>query len=107
MPNQRIGILHPGEMGISIAASAKNSGCDVFWVSAGRRAATRDRAAQFGLHETRTLKELCRECPIILSVCPPHAAEAVAHEVLNTGFQGLFVEGNAIHPQGTIQLGNT
>jgi 3-hydroxyisobutyrate dehydrogenase-like beta-hydroxyacid dehydrogenase len=107
MPTQRIGILHPGEMGISIAASAKNSGCEVFWVSAGRRAATRDRAAQFGLHEIGTLEELCSECPIILSVCPPHAAEAVAHDVLNTGFQGLFVEGNAIAPQRSIQIGNS
>jgi 3-hydroxyisobutyrate dehydrogenase-like beta-hydroxyacid dehydrogenase len=32
---QRIGILHPGEMGISIAASAKNSGCEVYWTSEG------------------------------------------------------------------------
>ena len=50
----RIGILHPGEMGISIAASAKNSGCDVYWASEGRRPATRERAEQFGLHEART-----------------------------------------------------
>jgi 3-hydroxyisobutyrate dehydrogenase-like beta-hydroxyacid dehydrogenase len=103
----RVGILHPGEMGISIAASAKNSGCEVLWVSAGRRAATRDRAAQFGLREARTLEELCGECPIILSVCPPHAAEAVAHDVLSTGYGGLFVEGNAIAPQRTIQIGNS
>jgi len=55
MTNQRIGILHPGEMGISIAASAKNSGCDVYWTSEGRSPATRERAAKLGLHEARTL----------------------------------------------------
>ena len=103
----RIGILHPGEMGISIAASAKNSGCDVYWVSEGRSAATRERAEKFGLHEARTLEELCKECPIVVSVCPPHAAETLAHEVLRAGFHGLFVEGNAIAPQRTIQIGNT
>ena len=103
----RIGILHPGEMGISIAASAKNSGCDVYWVSEGRSAATRERAEKFGLHEARTLEELCKECPIVVSVCPPHAAETLAHEVLRAGFHGLFVEGNAIAPQWTIQIGNT
>ena len=39
-----IGILHPGEMGVSIAASAINSGRQVYWVSAGRSKQTRLRA---------------------------------------------------------------
>jgi len=91
-------------MGISIAASAKNSGCDVFWVSEGRSGATRERAAKFGLRDAHTLEKLCRECPIILSVCPPHAAERVAQEVLSARFHGLFVDANAIAPQRTIQM---
>jgi 3-hydroxyisobutyrate dehydrogenase-like beta-hydroxyacid dehydrogenase len=107
MTNQRIGILHPGEMGISIAASAKNSGCEVYWTSTGRSEATRERAAKAGLHETRLLAELCTQCPIIVSVCPPHAAEELANEVLRTGFRGLFVDANAIAPQRTIKIGET
>ena len=103
----RVGILHPGEMGISVAASAKNSGCDVFWVSNGRSAATRERAAKFGLREVQTVEKLCAECPIILSVCPPHAAESVADEVLEAGYDGLFVDANAIAPKRAIQIGNT
>src|SRR5438128_5813982 len=98
MTNQRIGILHPGEMGISIAASAKNSGCEVYWTSEGRSPATRERAANVGLHEAKTLGELCKQCSIIVSVCPPHAAEALADQVVNNGFHGLFVEANAIAP---------
>jgi 3-hydroxyisobutyrate dehydrogenase-like beta-hydroxyacid dehydrogenase len=105
MPNQRIGILHPGEMGISIAASARNSGCEVHWVSDGRSAATRERAAKFELREVQTLAELCRQCPIIISVCPPHAAEALARDVMSAGFDGLYVEANAIAPQRTVQIG--
>src|SRR5436190_21761421 len=101
----KIGILHPGEMGISVAASAKNSGCDVYWTSEGRSAATRERAAKFGLHEVGTLAELSKQCPIVVSVCPPHAAEELANEVVRTGFRGLFVEANAIAPQRTIKIG--
>src|SRR4051794_21449405 len=103
----RIGILHPGEMGISIAASAKNSGCDVYWVSEGRSDATRERASKVGLNEARTLRELCEDCPIVVSVCPPHAAEELARDVVNAGFHGLFVEANAIAPQRTIHIGET
>src|SRR5262245_42437995 len=106
MPNQRIGILHPGEMGIFVAASAKNSGCDVYWSSEGRGAATRERAEKIGLHETKTLADLCRQCPVIISVCPPHAAETLASDVLKTGFHGLFVDANAIAPQRTIKIGD-
>jgi 3-hydroxyisobutyrate dehydrogenase-like beta-hydroxyacid dehydrogenase len=93
-------------MGISIAASAKNSNCEVYWSSEGRTAATRERAAKVGLHDAGTLRALCKECPIILSVCPPHAAEDLAREVMSAGFHGLFVEANAIAPQRTIQIGN-
>jgi 3-hydroxyisobutyrate dehydrogenase-like beta-hydroxyacid dehydrogenase len=105
MAPRSIGILHPGEMGISVAASAKNSGCDVYWTSEGRSAATRERVAKVGLHEASTLSELCSRCAIVMSVCPPHAAEDVANDVLRTGFRGLFVDANAIAPQRTIKIG--
>src|SRR5215831_8246943 len=101
----KIGILHPGEMGISIAASAKNSGCDVYWASDGRRASTRQRVAKIGLIDARTLEALCDVCPIVMSVCPPHAAESLANSVLRAGFKGMFVEANAIAPQRTVQIG--
>jgi 3-hydroxyisobutyrate dehydrogenase-like beta-hydroxyacid dehydrogenase len=104
MSNRSIAILHPGEMGISIAASAKNSGCTVYWMSEGRSDATRQRAATFGLHEARTLDELFAHCDLIVSVCPPHAAEAVAREIVRAGFRGLFVDANAIAPDRTIEI---
>jgi len=94
-------------MGISVAASAKNSGCEVYWASQGRSAATRERVSKIGLNEVPTVSELCNRCPIILSVCPPHAAEDVANEVLQSGFHGLFVDANAIAPQRTIKIGET
>jgi 3-hydroxyisobutyrate dehydrogenase-like beta-hydroxyacid dehydrogenase len=94
-----IGILHPGEMGISVAASARNSGHEAFWVSEGRGEKSRARAAQHGLADAGSLVELCRTCSIIMSVCPPHAAEEVARQVVVAGFKGLYLDANAISPQ--------
>lgn len=105
MKAQRVGILHPGEMGISIAASAKNSGCEVCWASEGRGASTRERVAKVGLREAANVSELCGVCEIVISVCPPHAAEDVANEVIRSGFRGLFVDANAIAPQRTLKIG--
>jgi len=95
----KFGILHPGQMGISIAASAKNSGCEVYWASEGRSEQTRKRAEEQELIDTHTLEELCQTCSVIISVCPPDAAEAVANQVVTAGFQGLYVDANAIAPQ--------
>jgi 3-hydroxyisobutyrate dehydrogenase-like beta-hydroxyacid dehydrogenase len=105
--NQTLGILHPGNMGISIAASAQNSGCQVYWASAGRSAQTRDRAARFQLHDAHTLADLCDVCSIVVSVCPPHAAEEVAAQVADAGFSGLYVDANAISPQRAVRIGET
>ena len=99
MQDRKLGILHPGNMGISIAASALDSGCKVYWASEGRSPQTRERAEQFALHEVRTLAELCHTCSIVVSVCPPHAAEAVAEQVLGHAYQGLYLDANAISPQ--------
>jgi len=102
---EHIAILHPGEMGISIAASALNSGCVVYWASEGRREPTRQRAAQFRLQDVETLTAVCRQCRIIISVCPPHAAESLANDVAAAGFNGIYVDANAIAPQRTIRIG--
>jgi 3-hydroxyisobutyrate dehydrogenase-like beta-hydroxyacid dehydrogenase len=105
MTPQRIGILHPGEMGISIAASAQNSGHHVYWASEGRSTDTHNRAARFGLHDTYTVANLCAECSILVAVCPPHAAETVATHVLASAFSGLYLDANAISPQRAMQIG--
>ena len=104
---ERIGILHPGEMGISVAAAARNCSCEVYWVSEGRSEQTRQRAAQFRLHDAETLTALCRQCQVVISVCPPHAAESLANDVVAAGFKGTFVDANAIAPQRTIQMSET
>jgi len=100
-----LGILHPGEMGLSIAGTAQNTGHRVYWVSEGRSPQTAERAARLGLVDAQTLARLCEACPVILSVCPPDAAEAVSTSVLAQGFTGLYVDMNAIAPQRAIRIG--
>ena len=100
-----IGILHPGEMGISIAASAINNGHQVYWMSGGRSDKTRDRAEKQGLIEIKSLVEFCQTCDFIVSICPPHAAEEIAKSVINAEFKGYYLDANAISPQRAIKIG--
>jgi 3-hydroxyisobutyrate dehydrogenase-like beta-hydroxyacid dehydrogenase len=102
---ENVGILHPGHMGISIAASVQNSGNEVFWASEGRSPETHERALKYQLHDCQTLEKLCQTCSVILCVCPPHAAEDVAEQVASQNYQGLYVDANAISPQRALRIG--
>ena len=100
-----IGVLHPGEMGSGVAASAKAAGARVLWVSEGRGASTRKRAEAEGLEDVGTIARLAREARVILSVCPPASAMDVAREVAAQRFTGIYVDGNAIAPATTRKVG--
>lgn len=97
----RVGLLFPGEMGAAVGAAAD---ADVLWTSKGRSAETAARAAEAGLRDVTTLEALARESEIVLSVCPPGIAEDVAHTVARAGFDGLYVEANAISPQRALRI---
>ena len=105
MTPQRLGILHPGEMGISLAVSAQKSGREVYWASEGRSLATQARAGRFGVRDAGSVAALCATCEVVVSVCPPHAAEALARDVVAAGFRGLYVDANAISPQRAVEIG--
>ena len=103
----KIGIINPGAMGISIAASARAAGHDVYWAAVGRSAATTQRAKAQNLRAVGSLAELCAVCEVMLCICPPHAAEAVARDVVGAGFRGLYCDGNAIAPKQAQAIGET
>ena len=97
----RIGLLHPGAMGASVGAAASDNGHAVLWASQGRSAATQERARRGELQDVATVPEVLASSEIVLSVCPPHAAEDVAAEAAECGFAGLYVDCNAVSPDRT------
>lgn len=101
-----ITVLNPGEMGSAVAACLAASGHKVFWVAAGRSAATRKRAQAAGLVEAASTAEAVKQSDIVLSVCPPHAALDVAREVAALGFKGVYVDANAIAPATVREVGS-
>ena len=92
----RLGLLHPGEMGASVGAAAHQAGARVAWASTGRSDESRRRAALAGLEDLISLEELAATSDVILSVCPPDAAVALAESVAATGFAGIYVDANAV-----------
>ena len=105
MTSHTIGVLHPGEMGVTVGASARAGGSRVLWASEGRSAQTRERAAAAGLEDAKTLASLCAASGVIFSVCPPHSALDLAREVAAQRFSGLYVDGNAVSPGTAREIG--
>ncbi|MFJ2565797.1 DUF1932 domain-containing protein [Streptomyces sp. NPDC087568] len=98
MDQPTVGILHPGSMGAAIAACAANNAAAVLWCETGRSTASAERATQFGLTPVATLSELLDRSDIVISLCPPAAAENLARDVARRRFGGVYVEANAISP---------
>ena len=87
----RIGVLHPGSMGISLAASAKATEHEVCRASVGRSEQTLERAQEHGLLDLGTVENLCAQCEGIIGICPPAATETVAQEVAGYGFDSIYL----------------
>ncbi len=105
MTGTTLGILHPGQMGRYVAETALNSGCDVRWIARGRSCETVARAERLNLIDRGSLPELCADCEVIVSVCPPHAAVEVATAVSGCGFGGLYIDANAVSPAKSTLIG--
>ncbi|WP_394427233.1 NAD(P)-dependent oxidoreductase [Streptomyces sp. SGAir0957] len=104
MDQPTVGILHPGSMGAAVAACATRNAADVLWCEAGRSPASAQRADLAGLTPVATLDELLDTSDIVISLCPPAAAEDLAHEVAEHRFTGVYVEANAINPERSQRI---
>lgn len=94
----RIAIMHPGEMGAAVGAALVEIGHVVVWLPQGRSPATARRAQAAGLRPVDDLSG----CEVVMSVCPPGSASAVARSV--SGFRGLYLDANAIAPQTALRV---
>lgn len=96
---RRIGVVHPGVMGVFLAASMVKAGCEVYWASQGRSVATVKRAKEFQLRDAGDLAALCNKCEVLVSVCPPHGALALAEQAAECSFKGIYLDANAVSPR--------
>lgn len=97
-----VGFLHPGAMGAELAATCTGERC---WLPAGRSEATVRRAEKAGLIACESLDELSARCQMIVSICPPDAAEELAAAVAAAGFDGIYLEANALAPATARRIG--
>ncbi len=111
MQVQTIAILSPGDMGGGLGAALARRGFDVVTCLAGRGEETRRRAKRADLRDVADLDSLVTEADLVLSVLPPAAAPALAHEVAaamtRAGSAPPYADCNAVSPETTRAIGET
>jgi hypothetical protein len=102
-----VGVLHPGAMGAALGSAVKPRAGVVIWAAAGRSPTTAKRAELADLVAVPDIAALARRSHLVVSICPPHAALAVAAEVARAladrpvAHRPLYLDANAVAP-GTV-----
>ena len=99
-----VGVLHPGKMGVTIAAALVDKGHSVYWASQGRSSDTASRAQLAHLNDITSLEALCLESQYIITICPPDQAANIAQQVATIGFKGVYIDCNAVSPATAKQV---
>jgi 3-hydroxyisobutyrate dehydrogenase-like beta-hydroxyacid dehydrogenase len=104
-----IALLHPGEMGAAVGACLVSRGIRVVWASENRSPATRERAEHAGLEDLVSLKccldRALAASDVVLSICAPSGALELARQVAAQGYQGIYIDANAISPARSREIG--
>lgn len=95
-------MLHPGNMGAALAACLEG---ETLWASEGRSETTANRARESGIVDLGSLDSLVGDADAVISVCPPAAAFEMAEQVSGLGFDGLYVDVNAVSPATARRVG--
>ncbi len=85
-------------MGAAVGGLLVEAGHRVVWAGRQRSAATRDRAKAAGLRDVDSLDALAAQAEVVISLCPPGVAIDVARAVAATGFDGTYLDANAVQP---------
>jgi 3-hydroxyisobutyrate dehydrogenase-like beta-hydroxyacid dehydrogenase len=98
-------LFHPGDMGTALGAALASRGFRVLWASQGRSTQTAARAKAASFEDAFTIQQAVKAAEVVVSVCPPNAALALAREVAANGFPGIYVDANAISPGTAREIG--
>jgi 3-hydroxyisobutyrate dehydrogenase-like beta-hydroxyacid dehydrogenase len=82
-------------MGAAVGGCLVSVDHEVLWDPAGRSRATTGRALAAELTGVK-FDRLIANSSVIFSICPPHAALDVAHQVAAAGYTGCYVDANAV-----------
>jgi 3-hydroxyisobutyrate dehydrogenase-like beta-hydroxyacid dehydrogenase len=90
----KIGILHPGKMGVTIADSIDDKGHSLFWASSDRSPETARRAKLYNLIDLKNINNILSNCDIVFISALNGGPVELANKICSTGYQGIVCDTN-------------
>jgi 3-hydroxyisobutyrate dehydrogenase-like beta-hydroxyacid dehydrogenase len=111
MTTDTIAILMPGDMGHAVGRALREHGHNVITCLSGRGEHTQKLAAEAGLTDAGSLRNVVEQADMILSILPPAAAaeqaRSVAIEMTVSGKSPIYVDCNAVSPKTAVEIAGT
>jgi len=92
----KVGILHPGKMGGTIARGLHGSGNIPYWASEGRSSVTVERAAEFHMIDLGTIDAVFDQCDVIFCIVNGGACVDYAEMARDRKWGGIYVDANGL-----------
>jgi len=92
----KVGIIHPGKMGGTIARGLQGSGHQAHWASEGRSEFTAARAEEFHLIDLGTVDNLIDTCDIIFCIVNGGSLFEYMDQAIARDFDGIWVDANGL-----------
>jgi len=92
----KVGIIHPGNMGGTIARGLHGSGIIPYWASEGRSSVTAEKAAEFHLIDVNTVENMMGICDIIFCIVNGGSVVDYAKMAAEREYKGIWVDANGM-----------
>jgi 6-phosphogluconate dehydrogenase (decarboxylating) len=89
-----IGLLHPGDMGITISLPLQKAGHKIYWPSKYRSQETRDKANQHSIIDIVDLNSILKTCSVVFVICKNGGPVEVADAICSRGYDGVVCDAN-------------
>lgn len=89
-----IGILHPGDMGVTLSIPLQKAGHDTMWPSICRSENTKQKATLFNIKDVVGINTLLQECPIVFVICKNGGPVEIADIICNHNYKGIVCDAN-------------
>ena len=102
-----IGILQPGDMGITLALPLQRAGHKIYWSSVSRSKQTKDKAHQYDILDAGKVSNVLDTCSIVFIICKNGGPVELADQICNYNYSGIVCDANNLWGQESeIELRN-
>lgn len=89
-----IGMLYPGDMGITLSIALQEAGHKIMWPSICRSDETKSKATAHNIEDVVGIDTLLKECSVVFVICKNGGPLEIADIICNHNYKGIVCDAN-------------